>query len=147
MASALERLALDGPAGGNPAGISAKDYVFQHQELIFMALAGGAKYADIQKALKSEGVTVSYQYLKELILRLKKRQTGYRPTRTKAAMKRLKNERKAASDKALSVKPAPPPPEPVQQPAAPETGGVSLDDLRARFSSGGLSATVKKSAL
>lgn len=62
--------------------MTAKLYVKKHLDLIFVALDGGAKYADIRAALAEDGVVIGAQYFKELMLDLKKKQYGYTPTRT-----------------------------------------------------------------
>ena len=77
----LMKLVRDG--ANRPAKkMTAKLYVKKHLDLIFVALDGGAKYADIRAALAEDGVVIGAQYFKELMLDLKKKQYGYTPTRT-----------------------------------------------------------------
>lgn len=102
----LLRLVRDGV--NRPAKrMTAKAYVKKHQDLIFTALDDGANYADIRAALAEDGVIIGAQYFKELMLDLKKKQYGYKPTRTGAKMRKLERE------KARAVVPAP---EPIRDP-------------------------------
>lgn len=85
---------------------TAKAYVKQHKDRIFVALEQGAKYADIRAAFESDGVVISEQYFKELMLGLKQKQAGYKPTRTtkpKAKpVPRLSKSQREASERALA---------------------------------------------
>jgi len=102
----LLRLVRDGV--NRPAKkMTAKAYVKKHQDLIFTALDDGANYADVRAALAEDGVIIGAQYFKELMLDLKKKQYGYKPTRTGAKMRKLERE------KARAVVPAP---EPIRDP-------------------------------
>lgn len=118
--------------------MTAKAYVHLHQDLIFAALQNrSVTYADLRAAIAEDGINISRQYFKELMLSLKRQRAGYKPARNPIADRKEHHEKQ---------------PEPVTtslpgDDAAPletskhEKGGL-LANLRARFAAGDLDGKI-----